>query len=366
MATETLRTVCNRDCPDACGLIATVEDGKLVALGGDPEHPVTKGFLCQRTSQYPATQNSPDRLTTPLLRKNGRLSPASWDEALGFVADRLLAIRKESGPAAILHYRSGGSLGLLKSVVDYFWELFGPVTVKSGDICSGAGDAAQTTDFGEEESHDFFDLLNAKNILLWGKNPAVSNVHLMPVLQQAKRNGARVILVDPIRHKAAKLADRTILVRPGGDFDLAMGVAARLFETGGVVPDAEGFCGDFEAFRALAGGALRRGLGERGRRRHRGRRRDRLGARRAAVLHPGGLGHGPADERLGDRPRARRARRGQRQPRHSRRRRVLLLQAARAVRHVVPEEDAAARDSRAPPRGRNPRGRGSRRSARSG
>ncbi len=252
MPVETLRTVCNRDCPDACGLIATVEDGKLVALGGDPEHPVTKGFLCQRTSQYPATQNSPDRLTTPLLRKNGRLEPATWNEALGFVADRLLAIREESGPAAILHYRSGGSLGLLKSVVDYFWELFGPVTVKSGDICSGAGDAAQTTDFGEEESHDFFDLLNSKHILLWGKNPAVSNVHLMPLLQQAKRNGARVILVDPIRHKAAKVADRTILVRPGGDFDLAMGVAARLFEKGGVDPHAADFCDDFGAFHALA------------------------------------------------------------------------------------------------------------------
>src|ERR1039457_3892280 len=236
MAIETVRTVCNRDCPDACGLVATVEDGRLVSLGGDPDHPVTKGFLCQRTSQYPATQNSPDRITTPLMRKNGRLSPASWDEALGLVADRLLAIRKESGPAAILHHRSGGSLGLLKS----------------GDICSGAGDAAQKTDFGEEESHDFFDLLNARNILLWGKNLAVSNVHLMPLLQQAKRSGARVILVDPIRHKAAKLADRTILVRPGGDFDLAMGVAARLFEPGGVVPDAEGFGDDFAAFRALA------------------------------------------------------------------------------------------------------------------
>jgi len=252
MATETLRTVCNRDCPDACGLIATVENGKLVALGGDPGHPVTKGFLCQRTSQYPATQNSPDRLTTPLLRKNGRLEPVSWEEALGFVAERLLAIRRESGPAAILHYRSGGSLGLLKSVVDYFWELFGPVTVKSGDICSGAGDAAQTTDFGDEESHDFFDLLNAKNILLWGKNPAISNVHLMPVLQQAKRKGARVLLVDPIQHKAAKVADRAILVRPGGDFDLAMGVASRLFESGSVVSNAADFCDDFAAFRALA------------------------------------------------------------------------------------------------------------------
>ncbi|HEX2798495.1 MAG TPA: molybdopterin-dependent oxidoreductase, partial [Thermoanaerobaculia bacterium] len=169
MAIESLRTVCNRDCPDACGLIATVEDGKLVALGGDPEHPVTKGFICTRTSKFPDLQNSRERLTVPLARRGKDLVEVSWEEALGTIADRLLAIRKESGPAAILHYRSGGSLGLLKSVVDYFWELFGPVTVKRGDICSGGGDAAQTTDFGEEESHDFFDLLNSKNILLWGK-----------------------------------------------------------------------------------------------------------------------------------------------------------------------------------------------------
>ena len=252
MPTETLRTVCNRDCPDACGLIATVEDGKLVALGGDPEHPVTKGFLCQRTSQFPATQNSPDRLTTPLLRKNGRLEPVSWEEALGFVAERLLAIRQESGPAAILHYRSGGSLGLVKSVVDYFFELFGPVTVKRGDICSGAGDTAQEIDFGAEEAHDFFDLLNAKNVILWGKNVAVSNVHLQPVLFDAKRKGARVLLVDPVRHKSEKLADRVILSRPGGDFDLAMAVAARLFEKNATDPAAPSYCDHFDAFRGLA------------------------------------------------------------------------------------------------------------------
>ena len=116
--------------------------------------------------------------------------------------------------------------------MDYFWELFGPVTVKRGDICSGGGDAAQMTDFGEEESHDLFDLLNSKNILLWGKNPNVSNIHILPVLQKAKKAGTRILLIDPVRHKGAKIADRTILVRPGGDFDLAMGVAALLFERG--------------------------------------------------------------------------------------------------------------------------------------
>ena len=247
-----LHTVCNRDCPDACGLIATVEDGKLVALGGDPAHPVTKGFLCYRTSRFPEMQYGPLRLATPLLRKNDALVPATWEEALGFVAEKLLAIRKESGPAAILHYRSGGSLGIVKSVVDYFFELFGPVSVKRGDICSGAGDAAQVIDFGAEEMQDIFDLANAKNVILWGKNAAVSNVHLLPILREAKRKSARVVLVDPVRHKSERLADRVILPRPGGDFDLAMGVAARLFETGAADPEAPSYCDHFEEFRALA------------------------------------------------------------------------------------------------------------------
>lgn len=252
MPTETLRTVCNRDCPDACGLVATVEDGRLVRLGGDPIHPVTRGFLCSRTSQFPARQNSRDRLTTPLLRDGSGFHAISWEDALGFAAERLLAIRSESGPASILHYRSGGSLGLVKNVVDYFFELLGPVTVKRGDICSGAGDAAQEADFGDEESHDLFDLAHSKGILLWGKNPFVSSVHLLPLLKEAKARGARLVLIDPIRHRTASLADVFLAPRPGGDLALALGVAALLFETGRVVAGAESFCEGFDAFRSLA------------------------------------------------------------------------------------------------------------------
>jgi anaerobic selenocysteine-containing dehydrogenase len=252
VAVEHLRTVCNRDCPDACGLIATVEEGRLVRLQGEPSHPVTKGFLCHRTSQFPDRQNSPERITSPLVRKDGALVPASWDEALELIAERLLAIRAESGPAAILHYRSGGSLGLLKSLVDRFFELLGPVSVKRGDICSGAGDAAQVADFGEEDSHDLFDLENSRSILLWGKNPTISNVHLLPLLQKAKGRGARILLVDPIRQKTSRLAERTILVRPGGDFDLAMGAAAVLFASGRIDPGASSYCDHLPRLRALA------------------------------------------------------------------------------------------------------------------
>lgn len=252
MGAVELRTVCNRDCPDACGLVATVEDGRLVALGGDPAHPVTKGFLCFRTSRFPEMQNGPLRITRPHVRRNGRLVEASFEEAIAFVADRLLSIRKESGPAAIAHYRSGGSLGIVKSVVDLFFEALGPVTVKRGDICSGAGDTAQEIDFGAEEMHDVFDVANARNVVLWGKNASVSNVHLQPLLREARRKGTKVVLVDPVRHRSEKLVDAVVLPRPGGDFDLAMGVAARLFAAGATDPDAPSFCDHFEAFRALA------------------------------------------------------------------------------------------------------------------
>src|SRR5262245_30085145 len=125
MPTRELRkTTCTRDCPDACGIVATVEDGRVMRLDGDREHPITRGFLCWRTSHFLPLQYGPQRLTTPLLRKNGVLEPVGWDEALDVAAARLAAIRAESGPAAIFHYRSGGSLGLLLTLVDYFFERF--------------------------------------------------------------------------------------------------------------------------------------------------------------------------------------------------------------------------------------------------
>src|SRR5947208_17006322 len=99
-AAERVRTLCNRDCPDACSIVATVEDGRVTRLQGDPDHPVTRGFLCFRTSHFLRTQYSPDRLTTPLVRAGGGLRPIGWGEALDLAADRLTAIRRESGPAA--------------------------------------------------------------------------------------------------------------------------------------------------------------------------------------------------------------------------------------------------------------------------
>jgi anaerobic selenocysteine-containing dehydrogenase len=247
-----VRTTCNRDCPDACGILATVEDGRVVKMQGDPDHPVTQGFLCYRTSRFLERQYDPDRITTPLLRRNGDFRAVDWDDALDLIAEKMLRIKSESGGEAILHYRSGGTLGVMKFLNDRLFELFGPCTVKSGDICSGAGDVAQLTDFGEEDSNDLFDLLNAKTIVLWGKNPHVSNVHVLPVFKQARERGARIVLIDPVRHRGADLAQLYVQPRPGGDIALALGIARRLFETGKTDPAAGGYCDHLDAFRALA------------------------------------------------------------------------------------------------------------------
>ena len=259
MSVETRKTICNRDCPDACGIVATVEKTeageRVVKLAGDPDHPITDGFLCWRTNHFLNLQYGPERVTEPLLRgTDGQLHAVSWDEALDFAARRLLQIRSESGPASILHYRSGGSLGMMKAVSDAFFRAFGPVTTKRGDICSGAGDAAQALDFGESESHDLHDLLNARHILVWGKNVVVSSPHTLPVLKQARARGTRMCLIDPVHHKTATLCERFIQPRPGGDFALAMGVARRLFERGAVTTQAAERCDNLDAFRAVAFG----------------------------------------------------------------------------------------------------------------
>ena len=247
-----VRTTCNRDCPDACGIVATVDAGRIVKIQGDPDHPVTRGFLCYRTSRFLERQYDPDRLTTPLIRHGRDLRPASWDAALDLIAETMLRIKAESGGAAILHYRSGGTLGMMKWLNDAFFQAFGPCSVKEGDICSGAGDEAQLTDFGDEDSNDLFDLLNAKTIVLWGKNPYVSNLHVLPVLEEAKARGARIVTIDPVRHRGADLAQLYVQPRPGGDIALALGIVRRLFETGRTDPQAASYCDHLEDFRALA------------------------------------------------------------------------------------------------------------------
>ena len=245
------RTACNRDCPDACGIIATIEDGRVTRLQGDPDHPVTQGFLCHRTSRFLDRQYSPDRLMQPLLRQGDGFQPIDWPTALDLIAEKILKFRDESGPASILHYRCGGSMGILKHVGDYFFEKFGPVTVKSGDICSGAGEAAQVMDFGRCDSNDLFEIENSKTIFLWGKNVFVSSVHLIPILKAARARGARIVLIDPVQHRTVSLSDVYVQPKAGSDAAIALGMARWLFENDRFDRSAPQYCDHFDKYRSL-------------------------------------------------------------------------------------------------------------------
>lgn len=259
MTTHTRTTACNRDCPDCCTLVVDVDSsGRAVRLRGSSQDPVTRGFLCERTSRFLTRQYAADRLTRPLWRphKGAPLQEVSWEFALDFCAQRLLECRQQSGPESILHYRSGGSLGLLKMLSDLLFEQFGPVCLKRGDICSGAGEAAQETDFGICDSHQLSDLANSRHILLWGKNVHTSGPHLLPILLEARSRGAKLYGIDPVRTRQSTLVDHFIQPHPGCDFALVMAICQGLLATP-PSPHPREYCDHFQEFSALVGSRSR-------------------------------------------------------------------------------------------------------------
>ena len=248
-------TTCNRDCPDACSIVAHVKKGRIVQLRGDKNHPITQGFLCHRTSHFLERQYADDRVLYPLIRRQGKLKRATWDEALDLIAERIACFKSESGAASIFHYQSGGSLGALMPLCGYFFDKLGPCTVKRGDICTGALDFAQKEDFGALEANDLADLENAANIIIWGKNVYTSSPHSIPFIKRAKKKGARVCLIDPIKHKTASLCDRFLGITPGGDFAFAMALARRFIDDPRMSVERENvvrsYSENYDDFRAL-------------------------------------------------------------------------------------------------------------------
>ncbi|HEY3373585.1 MAG TPA: molybdopterin-dependent oxidoreductase [Candidatus Aquicultor sp.] len=222
---QIIKTTCPRDCPDTCGIDAYVTAGTIVGLSGDNSHAITHKFLCRKALNFGKRVYSQDRVVHPLQKVDGNWQQISWGDALETITDRIKSTIDEFGSLAILHYQSAGSLGALKMLNKRFFNLIGGVTEASGSLCGGAGIAGQTLDFGYRTCHDPLDLLNSKFIILWGRNPSETNIHLVPILKEARSRGARIVLIDPVASDTSKFCDMHIAPRPGMDGYLAIAMA---------------------------------------------------------------------------------------------------------------------------------------------
>jgi anaerobic selenocysteine-containing dehydrogenase len=227
---ETRHSVCALDCPDACAMLVQVDNGRATTLRGDPDHPVTRGFLCGKVAQYLEREYSPERLLYPQKRVGekgeGRFERISWDEALDTIASRLTSIAGEFGTEAILPYSYAGTMGLLNNAgMDRrFFHRLGASRLDR-TICSSAGGAALTATLGLRYGTEPEQFRNAKLILAWAANIHGTNIHLWPFIVEARRNGAKLYTIDPIRTRTAALADRHFPIYPGSDLALALGLA---------------------------------------------------------------------------------------------------------------------------------------------
>jgi anaerobic selenocysteine-containing dehydrogenase len=226
---EIRHSVCALDCPDACSLLINVEDGKGSKLRGNPDHPVTRGFLCGKVARYLDREYSPERLLYP-LRRTGNKGAAefqriSWDNALEEIAERLQAISDEFGPESILPYSYAGTMGYLNgSGMDRrFFHRLGASRLDR-TICSSAGGAGLMASLGYRYGTEPEQFRHSKLIIAWGANILGTNVHLWPFIVEARRNGARFYVIDPHQNRTGKAADRWFPIHPGSDAALALGM----------------------------------------------------------------------------------------------------------------------------------------------
>ena len=222
------RSACPYDCPDTCGLLVEVSDGKAVKVGGDPDHPYTKGFLCSKMHQYELTVNSERRLVSPLLRDGpkggGNFVPISWEKAINLIAEKWLAIIGEFGGEAVLPYSYAGTMGLVQRNIGHaFFHKLGASRLDR-TICSPAKGAGWKAVMGDTPSIDPDEVVYSDLIILWGINAAATSVHFMHDVQTARKQGAKVWLIDTYRTPTAAVADNVFLVRPGSDSALALGI----------------------------------------------------------------------------------------------------------------------------------------------
>src|SRR5712692_2456800 len=246
-------SVCSLDCPDCCSVLVTVENGRGVKLRGNPDHPVTRGFLCGKVAQYLDREYHPDRLLYPQRRigakGEGRFERISWDDAIATIATRLHAVAREFGPEAILPYSYAGTMGLLNNAgMDRrFFHCLGASRLDR-TICSSAGGVGLTQALGLRYGTEPEQFRHAKLIIAWGANILGTNVHLWPFIVEARRNGAKLYTIDPNRNRTGAASDRHYFINPGSDLALALAmmhviIGENLHDPDYVAQYCEGFDG---------------------------------------------------------------------------------------------------------------------------
>jgi anaerobic selenocysteine-containing dehydrogenase len=223
---EFRRSVCPHDCPDTCGLLAGVEEGRVVSVRGDPDHPFTRGVVCVKVHHYPERVYSPLRVMQPLRRKGrkgaGEFERVSWDDALDEISRRYEMIISESGGEAILPYSYAGTMGVVQFNAGhaFFHKLGASKLLRT--ICSATVEAGFAASMGAIPTTDIETSVDSDLILIWGSNTLSTNVHAWPFFLEARRKGAMIVVIDPYRNRTAQQADRHLMLKPGTDAALAL------------------------------------------------------------------------------------------------------------------------------------------------
>ncbi len=240
---ELRASVCTLDCPDTCSLSVQVEDGRLTQVRGSKANPLTGGTICAKVTRYPEFVHGPDRIPTPLRRTGakgeGKFERISWEAALDIIHERFSAIMAQHGPQAIMPLNYAGPHGMLAggSMDMRFWHKLGATQLHRRALCGGIKNEAHAATYGNVPTMRPEHVAHAKLIIPWGNNVTVSQLHLMPAINTAKRAGAKVAVVDPMRTVVARQADLHLAIRPGTDIVLAWSLAAEL-ERLGALDDA--------------------------------------------------------------------------------------------------------------------------------
>jgi anaerobic selenocysteine-containing dehydrogenase len=232
-----IRGACGHDCPDTCSWVVEVRDGSAERLYGDPDHPFTRGTLCAKVNHYLDRVYHPERVLHPLKRVGAkgeaRFERVSWDEALADIAPRWRALVAESGAEAILPYSSAGVQGLIQTA-SLDMRLFGSMGCSGLErhICGAVASAGLKATIGTGTGIDPEQVVYSRYIVLWGTNTIVTNLHFWPLVREAQRRGAKIVVVDPVRTRTAEAADWHLSVKPGSDAALALAMMHAIIRDG--------------------------------------------------------------------------------------------------------------------------------------